>query len=180
MSLKEEFAAHDEAGIAADPHAPETLYGEDGVPKRRTMWFERGIAKSMSYSRFWAQKTGCDPVPRAANLSMAGGPVSVEDMIRNVQRGILVTRLWYVNTVDPRTLLCTGMTRDGNFLIENGRITRPALNLRFNESPVSALSKIDAIGPAQRTIGSNSWGAAVSVPPLLISGFTFSSKSTGI
>ena len=104
-------------------------------PKRRTVWFERGVAKTMSYSRFWAQKMGCEPVPFAFNLSMAGGTVPIEDMIREVKRGILVTRLWYVNVVDPRTLLCTGMTRDGNFLIENGKITRPALNLRFNESP---------------------------------------------
>jgi predicted Zn-dependent protease len=98
-------------------------------------------------------------------------------MIREVKRGILVTRLWYVNTVDPRTLLCTGMTRDGNFLIENGMVTRPALNLRFNESPVSALGRIEAIGPAQCPGGG--WGR-VSAPPLLIPAFTFSSRSGGI
>ena len=131
----------------------------------------------MSYSRFWAQKMGCEPVPFAFNLSMAGGTVPIEDMIREVKRGILVTRLWYVNVVDPRTLLCTGMTRDGNFLIENGKITRPALNLRFNESPLSALSKIEAMGPAERPGGG--WGM-VSAPPLLISAFAFSSRSSGI
>lgn len=164
----------------ADSQAPDTLYGEDGLPKRRTVWFERGAAKNTSCSRYWAQKTGRNPLPQPSNFFMDGGAVSVEDMIREVKRGILVTRLWYVNTVDPRTLLSTGMTRDGNFLIENGKITRPALNLRFNESPVSALNKIGAIGPARRAIGSNSYGAAISVPPLLISGFTFSSRSSGI
>lgn len=92
----------------ADPHAPETLYGEDGIPKRRTVWFGGGVARTMSYSRFWAEKTGRDPVPRASNVSMAGGAASIDDMIREVKRGILVTRLWYVNTVDPRTLLSTG------------------------------------------------------------------------
>ncbi len=168
------------ASDPADAHAPDTLYGEDGVPKRRTVWFERGIVRNVSCSRFWAQKTGREPLPGASNFFMDGGAVSIEDMIGGVKRGILVTRLWYVNTVDPRTLLCTGMTRDGNFLIENGRITRPALNLRFNESPVSALNKIEAIGPAGRAIASNSYGAAISVPPLLISEFTFSSKSSGI
>lgn len=161
----------------ANPEAPDTLFGPDGVPKRRTVWFERGVAKTMSYSRFWAQKKGCEPVPSAFNLSMAGGTVPIEDMIREVKRGILVTRLWYVNVVDPRTLLCTGMTRDGNFLIENGKITRPALNFRFNESPLSALSKIEAVGPAERPGGG--WGM-VSAPPLLISEFTFSSRSSGI
>ncbi|MGC1584768.1 MAG: TldD/PmbA family protein [Rhodomicrobium sp.] len=164
----------------ADAHAPGTLYGEDGLPKRRTVWFERGVAKNASCSRFWAQKTGREPLPQPSSFCMEGGEVSLEEMIREVKRGILVTRLWYVNTVDPRTLLCTGMTRDGNFLIENGRITRPALNLRFNESPVSALNKIEAIGPARRATGSNSFRHAISVPPLLISGFTFSSKSSGI
>ncbi len=161
----------------ASPEAPDALFGPDGVPKRRTVWFEHGVAKTMSYSRFWAQKMGREPVPSAFNLSMAGGVVPIEDMIRAVKRGILVTRLWYVNFVDPRTLLCTGMTRDGNFLIENGKITRPALNLRFNESPLSALSKIEALGPAERPGGG--WGV-VSAPPLLISGFTFSSRSSGI
>ena len=161
----------------ASPDAPDTLFGPDGVPKRRTVWFERGLAKTMSYSRFWAQKMGCEPVPFAFNLSMAGGAVPIEDMIRAVKRGILVTRLWYVNVVDPRTLLCTGMTRDGNFLIENGKITRPALNLRFNESPLSALSRIEALGSAERPGGG--WGM-VSAPPLLISKFTFSSRSSGI
>lgn len=161
----------------ASPDAPDTLFGPDGVPKRRTVWFERGVAKTMSYSRFWAQKMDCEPVPFSFNLSMAGGTVPIEDMIREVKRGILVTRLWYVNVVDPRTLLCTGMTRDGNFLIENGKITQPALNLRFNESPLSALSKIEAMGPAERPGGG--WGM-VAAPPLLISGFTFSSRSSGI
>jgi predicted Zn-dependent protease len=163
-----------------DPAAPDQLFGEDGVPKRRTVWFDRGVAKSMSYSRFWAQKMGRDPVPRPGNLSMAGGNASAADMIREVKRGILVTRLWYIRSIDPRTLLITGMTRDGNFLIENGQITRPARNLRFNESPVSVLNKVEAIGPAERAAGSETYGAVISVPPLLVKDFAFSSKSSGI
>jgi predicted Zn-dependent protease len=164
----------------ADPIVPETLWGEGGVAKRRTVWFERGVARHANCSRFWAQKTGRDPLPRPHNLSMAGGDVPLEDMIRDIKRGILVTRLWYVNIVDPRTLLSTGMTRDGNFLIENGKIVAPALNLRFNESPVSAFSNIEAMGPAERTISGYGGDRAISVPPLLIKGFTFSSKSSGI
>jgi predicted Zn-dependent protease len=169
--------------IISDPDdsaAPDQLFGEDGVPRRRTVWFDRGVAKSMTCSRFWAQKMGREPVPRPSSLAMAGGTVSAVDMIREVKRGILVTRLWYIRSVDPRTLLITGMTRDGNFLIENGRVARPARNLRFNESPVSALSKIEAVGPAERAVGGESYGAAISVPPLLIKEFTFSSKSSGI
>ncbi len=168
--------------ITSDPAgrlAPDTVFGEDGVPKRRTVWFERGVAKTLSCSRFWAQKSSRIPVPRPGSIVMAGGAVPIEDMIRGVKRGILVTRFWYVNTVDPKTLLSTGMTRDGNFLIENGRIAAPALNLRFNESPVSALSKIEALGPSERAVSSNG-GPAISAPPLLINGFTFSSKTSGI
>ncbi len=169
--------------ITSDPGdavTPETLFGEDGLPKRRTVWFERGVAKNAHCSRFWAQKTGHEPLPRARSVAMAGGTVPLEDMIREVKRGILVTRFWYVNTVDPRTMLSTGMTRDGNFLIENGKVTGPALNLRFNDSPASALAKIEAMGPAVRAIGSNSYGDPISVPPLLIKAFTFSSRSSGI
>jgi predicted Zn-dependent protease len=169
--------------ITSDPDdsaAPDQLFGEDGVPKRHTIWFDRGVAKNLSYSRFWAQKMGREPVPRPSNFAMAGGAVPVADMIREVKHGILVTRLWYIRSVDPRTLLITGMTRDGNFLIENGEITRPARNLRFNESPVSALSKVEAVGPAELAVGSESYGNVISVPPLLIKAFTFSSKSSGI
>jgi predicted Zn-dependent protease len=169
--------------IASDPNdpiAPDRIFGEDGVPARRTVWFERGTVTAMSYSRYWAQKMDHDPVPRPGSLIMEGGTATTADMIASIKRGVLITRLWYIRTVDPRTLLLTGMTRDGNFLIENGRVTRPALNLRFNESPVSALSKIEALGPAERVIGSETYGSAISVPPLLISGFTFSSRSSGI
>jgi predicted Zn-dependent protease len=168
------------ASDPADPIVPDTLWGEDGLAKKRTVWFERGVARQASCSRFWAKKTGRDPLPRPQNLSMAGGAAPIEDMIRDIKRGILVTRFWYVNTVDPRTLLSTGMTRDGNFLIENGKIIAPALNLRFNESPVSAFSNIEAIGAAERTISSHGGGHAISAPPLMIKGFTFSSKSSGI
>lgn len=101
-------------------------------------------------------------------------------MIRDIKRGELVTRFWYVNTVDARTLLCTGMTRDSNFLIENGKITAPALNLRFNESPISAFSKIEAMGPAERTVSGGGGDHAISTPPLHIQELTFSSKSSGI
>jgi predicted Zn-dependent protease len=173
----------DSVTITSDPDdsaAPDKLFGEDGVPKRRTVWFDRGVAKNVSYSRFWAQKMGREPLPDPKNLSMVGGTASAADMIREVKRGILVTRFWYIRSVDPRTLLLTGMTRDGNFLIENGQITRPARNLRFNESPVSALSKVEAIGPAERAYGIESGGPVISVPPLLIKDFTFSSKSSGI
>lgn len=162
-----------------DPVAPESTFGADGLPQRRTAWIEDGIVKNLIYSRYWAQKSGREPLPNPRCLVMAGGSTSVEDMIRDTKRGILVTRLWYIRTVDPQTLLLTGMTRDGNFLIENGRIAGPARNMRFNESPISALNNIIALGPAERTAGSEV-DSGIAVPPLLIKEFTFSSKSSGI
>ena len=102
------------------------------------------------------------------------------DMLRDVERGVLVTRLWYVRVLDPRPLLLTGLTRDGTFLIENGAVSRPIANFRFNESPLAVLRNILAMGPSQRTFFAESGGTAISVPPLLVKDFTFSSLAPGI
>ena len=111
---------------------------------------------------------------------MRGGGTSIDDMIRATKRGILVTRVWYTNIVDPQTLLLTGLTRDGNFLIENGEIAAPARNMRFNESLVALLNNIIAAGPSQRAHGGDISDRAISVPPLMVDGFRFSSRSSGI
>jgi len=101
-------------------------------------------------------------------------------MIRDTKRGVLVTRLWYIRMVAPQRLLLTGLTRDGNFLIEDGRIVGPALNFRFNESPVNVLANVAAIGPSERTIGGESENSYATTPPLLVKNFTFSSESEAI
>jgi predicted Zn-dependent protease len=168
--------------ITTDPHdpvAPERIFDSQGLPKRRNVWIEDGAIKNLVYSRFWAQKMGRDPVPWPQNIVMKGGSSTIDDMVRNTKRGILVTRLWYIRMVDPQTLLLTGLTRDGNFLIEKGQVVAPVRNFRFNESPVSVLNNIEAIGPSERTIGSEG-DSALAVPPLLVKKFTFSSKSSGI
>ena len=157
-----------------DPLCPDEPVGYEGVPRRRRVWVEDGAVQTMTASRFWAQKQGYEPVPAPACITMSGGTVSIDDMIRNTRRGILVTRFWYTNLVDPRTLLVTGLTRDGNFYIENGRIAGPARNLRFNESILAMLKNIVAMGPAERESGGNA------VPPLLVKEFNFSSRSDGI
>jgi predicted Zn-dependent protease len=163
-----------------DPIAPEPVFGEDGLPQRRTIWVENGVVKTLCYSRFWAEKLGRDPVPKPRILVMAGGSSSIEEMRRDVKRGVLVTRLWYVNFVDLRTLLLTGLTRDGNFFIENGRIVGPVRNFRFNESLASVLRNIAAIGPSERSHGGLFGDVVISTPPLLVKEFTFSSKAAGI
>ena len=111
---------------------------------------------------------------------MQGGGTSIDEMIKDVKRGLLVTRLWYTNLVDPRSLGVTGLTRDGNFLIENGRIVAPARNLRFNESAVALFAKVSALGPTERVWWDVSGGSGVCAPAMLATEFTFSSRSSGI
>ena len=127
----------------------------------------------MSYSRYWAEKKGVKAVPPAFGVIMQGGNQSLADLIKSTEKGILVTRFWYIRSVDPQTLLQTGLTRDGTFYIENGQIKFPVKNFRFNESPVIMLNNVEALGKAMRTGGSL-------IPPMKIRDFTFSSLSDAV
>jgi predicted Zn-dependent protease len=104
---------------------------------------------------------------------MEGGTASLEDLIKSTERGILVTRFWYIRSVDPQTLLLTGLTRDGTFYIENGKIMYPVKNFRFNESPIIMLNNVEALGKPQRS-------GNMIVPPMKIRDFTFSSLSDAV
>ena len=83
---------------------------------------------------------------------MDGGTATMDDLIAGVERGVLVTRFWYIRPLDPQTILVTGLTRDGLFLIEKGKVTRPVKNMRWNESPIVAFNNIDAMTPAERVV----------------------------
>jgi predicted Zn-dependent protease len=131
------------------------------------------VVKNLYTSRFWAQKENISDIPPPDNFIMEGGTQSVEDMIKSTPRGILVTRLWYIRPVDPQTLLYTGLTRDGTFYIENGKIKHPVKNFRFNESPIIMLNNLEALGKPVR-VGGNL------VPPLKIRDFTFTSLSDAV
>lgn len=165
---------------AEEAVAPEMAFGAEGLPQRPRRWIENGVLRCLWRSRYWAEKTSQEPVPAARSFSVDGGGTSLDEMIANTRRGILVTRLWYTNLVDPRSLLLTGLTRDGNFLVENGRIVAPARNMRFNESLAAIFSRIAAIGASGRVWVDFGHGAAISAPPLLVEDFEFSSKSSGI
>jgi predicted Zn-dependent protease len=119
---------------------------------RRRSWIENGVVRQLYYSRYWAAKQGVEAVPFPTNLVMAGGDATVEQLVRDTPRGILVTRTWYIRAVDPQTLLFTGLTRDGTFYIENGAIKHAVKNLRFNESPVIMLNNL-APGPRAQQRG---------------------------
>jgi predicted Zn-dependent protease len=171
--------------ITSDPLDPEaygnTFTGE-GLPVGQTTWIENGVVRNLAYDRYWAQKSGREPVPFAGTFRMSGGESSIEDMIAGTQRGILVTRFWYIRPVDPRTILYTGLTRDGTFLIENGKITRAVKNLRFNESPVFMLNNLEAMGRPVRVSASEdgSPGLAIVVPPIKTRDFSFTSLSDAV
>ncbi len=164
----------------ADPLAPEAAVGYEGVPHRARAFIEDGVATTLYRSRAWAQKTDREAVPFARNFVVSGGDASLDDMIRATKRGVLVTRLWYTNIVEPKSLLLTGLTRDGNFLIENGRITAPVRNMRFNQRLGDLFARIAALGETQRTWRASGGGGAPAAPAMLVEGFNFSSKSSGI
>lgn len=171
--------------IVSDPLDPEAYaltFAGDGTPVRKTTWIENGIVKNLAYDRYWAQRKGVEPTPLAGTLRMTGGTSSIEEMIASTQRGLLVTRFWYIRSVDPRTILYTGLTRDGTFLIENGKLTRAVKNLRFNESPVFMLNNLEELGKSERVSASESGGpgAAVVVPPIKCREFSFTSLSDAI
>lgn len=132
------------------PAAPVLPLAEDGLPLPTTTWIADGVVETLAYSRYWSSRSGHAFTGRPANLILAGGDRSTEDLIRSVPRGILVTRFWYIRFVDPMKLLLTGMTRDGLFWIEDGEIRHGLKNMRFNESPLRCLDHITARGPEKR------------------------------
>ena len=163
----------------AHPDVPTSPWLGDGRPFERTPWIENGVVKNLFYSRFWAKKQGVKALPAPPNLIMDGGTATTAELIRDTARGVLVSRTWYIRTVDPQTLLYTGLTRDGTFFIENGQIKHAIKNFRFNESPVIMLNNLDALGRPQRVSGSV-FGLTSMIPVMRIRDFTFSSLSDAV
>ena len=172
----------EQVNIYSDPHHPDMptgLYSGEGLPQVRRSWIEKGVVKNLYYSRYWAQQKGVQPIPGPDAVIMDGGTASLDDLITSTEKGILVTRLWYIRAVDPQTLLYTGLTRDGTFYIENGQIKFPVKNFRFNESPVIMLNNLEALGKPERTISGEGGGTAM-IPPMKIRDFTFTSLSDAV
>ena len=154
-----------------DPRLPAGPFLGNGLAADKVDWIRQGILENLVRSRYWAAKTGTEPSRGPTNLILDGGDSTLESMIAGTERGILVTRFWYIRVVDPMTSLLTGMTRDGLFLIENGRVTRPLTQLRFNEKVLGVLDRVEEIGPVEQV-------GAMLVPPLKVRDFTFSSSTT--
>ena len=164
----------------ADPRAPTAPFAGDGRARKKTMWIENGVIRNLYTSRYWAEKTGIEPLPFPANLIMAGGTASTEELVADTKRGLLVTRTWYIRMVDPQTVLVTGLTRDGLFFIEDGKLTFPVKNMRFNESPVIMLNNLDALGKPERFGDGDEGGTGNMIPPMRIRDFTFTSLSDAV
>ena len=174
--------------LSSDPQDADLLtspFTGEGVPVGRTAWIENGVLKSLAYDRFWGDKQGVKPTPFAGGfrLQSAGAMGTLDELIKTVERGLLVTRFWYIRPVDQRTLLFTGITRDGVFLIERGEVSHAVNNFRFNESPVTMLNNLVAAGSPERVSSSESGdvgGPAVVVPPLVVRDFSFTSVSEAV
>ncbi|RZK79924.1 MAG: TldD/PmbA family protein [Pedobacter sp.] len=162
-----------------NPELPTSNWSGDGQPQQKVNWIEKGVIKNLYSSRYWAQKTGIKPIPMPTGAIMEGGTKTLEELIKGTEKGILVTRLWYIRSVDPQTLLLTGLTRDGTFYIENGEIKFPVKNFRFNESPIIMLNNLEEIGKSERTVSAES-DANYLLPPLKIRDFTFTSLSDAV
>ncbi|MGA2135900.1 MAG: TldD/PmbA family protein [Bryobacteraceae bacterium] len=152
--------------------------GGAGLPAEPITWIENGVVKNLFYDRYYAAKAGKQPTPFPNRLVLDGGDKSLTDLIASVDRGLLVTRFWYIRVVNQQTAQVTGLTRDGLFLIEQGKITAPVMNFRFNQSPVEMLKNTVAMGKPVRVRGGE--GQGMIAPPIVVHDFSFTSISDAV
>lgn len=158
--------------FAADPWGPSLL------PNERIAWIDKGVVKNLYYDRFWAEKAGKKPTPDPGNLVLEGQDHALADLIKAADKAILVTRLWYIRLLQPQTLQVTGLTRDGVFLVENGKVTDPLMNFRWNESPVRVLQNAKMMTQPVRTQGAESGSSFA--PAVMAAEFNFASISDAV
>jgi predicted Zn-dependent protease len=162
-----------------NPEAPAAPFDDEGLPLRRIAWVDRGVVGSLAYSRYWAAKQGKQPTGDHKSFLLRGGTAaSAEDLLSGIKRGLLVTRFWYTRWLEPKAMSITGLTRDGVFLIEDGRVTGPVNNFRFNESPANVLANCDAMTAATTRVpaGGDVWR----VPTLRTRDFNMASVSAAV
>jgi predicted Zn-dependent protease len=160
------------------PLVPALPWDGEGLPREKAPIIENGKVANLEYSRYWASKQGKPEKAGWGNVIMDGGTKSTAELIAGTERGILLTRTWYIRLVDPQTVLLTGLTRDGTFYIENGQLKYPIKNFRFNESPVIMLNNIEELGRAVRVKADE--GGSMLLPPMKIRDFTFTSLSDAV
>jgi PmbA protein len=171
--------------VADDGRDPSGLpigFDAEGVPKQRLELLDAGVCRDLPFDAQTAARAGRTstghglPAPNPygpfpLNMVMAGGDASLEELIGGIDRGLLVTRFWYTNAVHQKKVIITGMTRDGTFLVEGGRIVGPVRNLRFTESYLDVLAGVDAVSRERRCVRGFLGGSVV--PAVRVSSFTF-------
>ena len=176
-----------EPGLESTPFLVTSVSGQDvsvfdnGLPIGRSDWISEGRLSRLQYHRAAAARSGVEPATFADNLTLElpGATSSLEDLVSRTERGLLLTCLWYIREVDPATLLLTGLTRDGVYLVEHGEIVGSVNNFRFNESPVDLLAKAIEAGRTERALSRewNEWLNRTSMPSLRVAEFNMSSVS---
>jgi len=178
--MGENIILHDDVYHPLQSGAP---YDGEGIPRQSVLLVDKGVPSNLVYARATAKKMKTKPTGHGfslpndygeapMNLVFAGGNSSVDEMVHSTDRGVLVTRLWYIREVDPYEKVLTGMTRDGTFLVQNGRVAGGIRNFRFNQSILEMLSNVELLGPAVRAAGEESFEMVV--PPMKARDFHFS------
>ncbi len=169
--------------ILSDPWnalIPDSPFAQDGIPAGKIYFVKNGVLENLIYNRFWAKQKNTEPTPGPVNtiLESSEKPASIDEMIKATKKGLLVSRFWYIRTTDPRTASSTGLTRDGVWMIENGKVAYPVKNFRFNQSIIQMLApgNVEMIGTPERIGGGNS----SLIPALKIKEFNFTSQSEAV
>lgn len=164
---------------AATPGAP---FDGEGLALAPTVWFDSGELKQLSRSRYWAKRSGGAPTGRHESFALAGkdGKSTVDELVGSVEKGLLVTRFWYVRWLEPKTMAITGLTRDGVFLIEKGKVTAPVANFRFNDAPVRVLASATGWTADTVSVPTYDRDAIVRAPALVAHDFFMASKSAAV
>jgi predicted Zn-dependent protease len=174
-------------GLECAPHvqarasSPMGSVFDNGLPTPPVAWISGGVLSALPTTRFTARLTGLPMTPAVDNfaLTVDGASSSLADIVASTDRGLLLTCLWYIREVDPQTLLLTGLTRDGVYVVENGEVTGATTNFRFNESPVDLLSRIQTAGATEVCLGREfgEFFERTAAPPARIEGFNMSTVS---
>ncbi|MGH4015499.1 MAG: metallopeptidase TldD-related protein [Pseudonocardiaceae bacterium] len=153
---------------------------DNGAPVRRVDWLRDGTINALAYPRAAAEELGEAFTPGPENLLLTGGSsASIDDLVARTERGLLLTCLWYIREVDPASLLLTGLTRDGVYLVEGGEVVGQVNNFRFNESPIDVVRRVVEVGATERTLCREwkDWFTRTAMPPVRVPDFNMSSVS---
>ncbi|NIL80023.1 metallopeptidase TldD-related protein [Rhodococcoides kroppenstedtii] len=166
--------------VVAESSSDSVSVFDNGVDAERVEWIDDGVISTLAYPRSAAAEFGTRPTALGDNLVMTGGAGgTTDDLVARTERGLLLTTLWYIREVDPTTMLLTGLTRDGVYLVEDGRITAEVNNFRFNESPLDLLRRATEAGATVPTLPRewSDWFTRAAMPPLRVPDFHMSSVS---